>query len=536
MSPKYIILTIISTVLNGQFYSQSIVWTNSYNQIITSQSKTYSLHTEVNDVVCGTNGALYIAGRYEGDVNDNIPGGAYLNKYDGTGAVEWSVNVLYNWHMKLAISPNGYIGLIAADSTKSYIAFYDQSDGSLISKTSIFSNNPLCAVTGLEFEPAGSFYITGTFTGPIQIQNESFVPTNSSDQYMFVARFHSSGSLAWLKVSSKGSIGKPCLITLGSAVCVGFNYTGAFQLASYTLTTNTTTGFDCAVMKLDSNGSYQWCREFRGDDMQEIVSLSHDISGNLVVAGCFLSELIWNGTTQTVTPNNVNAYFASFNQSGNPLSIHTFGQHITIVFDTDLDPDGNLYWSGGYSGNITLGGQNYTTSAMVAPFLCRLSPNGQISSVLTSVVSGYASGGKVARDSLNNIYYIGNYTGELNFQSHQWKSGQGVFILKLAYETETEVQERYQPSGFLIYPVPSQGKFQIEAHGIIPGIYKINVYDIFGKQVYHESLQTDQTHSTDFSSTIDMHSMDSGEYIIEVVRENQEKEAIVIKRQINIKN
>ncbi len=75
--------------------------------------------------------------------------------------------------------------------------------------------------------------------------------------------------------------------------------------------------------------------------------------------------------------------------------------------------------------------------------------------------------------------------------------GQGdTWIMKLAPWDHTGVEEQAGESGILLYPNPTTGDLQLQAHGLHGDGWQLQIVDALGRMVYTATLNTSRLRTT----------------------------------------
>jgi len=180
---------------------------------------------------------------------------------------------------------------------------------------------------------------------------------------------------------------------------------------------------------------WKWESQIGGSGSDYSRDVISDPEGNIYIAGSFSGDIEY-GSYSFTSLGRWDALVAKFDNASNCLWIKQFSasQDEKIeIFSIDLDNTGNLYMTGYFTGNVTLG--DYTlwgSSEYSSLFLAKLNTTGDVLMANDPAV-GANIGIKVDSDEEGNIYIIGSNNTSLNFHysylikcdpngSHQWTS------------------------------------------------------------------------------------------------------------------
>ncbi|MBW6514080.1 MAG: choice-of-anchor J domain-containing protein, partial [Candidatus Syntrophosphaera sp.] len=166
-----------------------------------------------------------------------------------------------------------------------------------------------------------------------------------------------------------------------------------------------------------------------GDDRGN--SLTRDASGNLYVAGSFEYSVTFGATTLT-SHGSSDFFLAKMDPLGNWLwAISAGGDSLDYATGVEVDAAGNIYVSGGFGSTASFGPFNYTASGYTDPFVAKLDSQGNWLWVKRAS-SSYAAYGFVSLDPQGNVWFSGIYSGITQFGTiNLIASVYDIFVCKL---------------------------------------------------------------------------------------------------------
>lgn len=206
---------------------------------------------------------------------------------------------------------------------------------------------------------------------------------------------------------------------------------------------------DAYIQKLDANGNLAWAKAIGGPDVVNIHAMEVDGAGNVVVAGFFRTMVDFDPGPNTLmdsTNSQSEGFVVKLDANGNllwaastesTLSSNDYVQCHSMV----LDAVGNIYVGGSYGGGIDFdpgpGTQIYTNMGGLNAFTWKLSPNGNLLSVIELGEIGHAIDVQIAIDDPGNLFFAGSFYDSLDVApgpttNFQYSEGlRDVFIAKV---------------------------------------------------------------------------------------------------------
>jgi hypothetical protein len=216
-----------------------------------------------------------------------------------------------------------------------------------VEKTMIDSNGDIIAI--------------GTFSGTVDFDPGIGVSEMTSNGWndAFIVKFDTTGNLIWVRTLGGADFDGANVIEVDASdnIFVAGGYYGTIDIdpgAGEVLITSS--GISAYLLKLDSNGDYQWSRNLTGSDVR-ISAIGTGPQG-VVCAGTFHFTAEFNnegtsvqltslGATDVYVMNLTNAgVFASIEQIGTP------DQNPVQAFE--MDASGNIYLASEYEGSIDI--------------------------------------------------------------------------------------------------------------------------------------------------------------------------------------
>lgn len=264
-------------------------------------------------------------------------------------------------------------------------------------------------------DAAGNSYVSGYFDGPISFGTTT-VPAGSSD--LFVAKIDAAGNHRWIVPIRAGRNINSGVLNACLAVDVSGNVYVAGNFVSPTLTLGNTTlanvgGADLFVGKLDPNGNWLSAVRAGGTGNEMVGSLALDSSGNAYLAGQFTGTSSF-GSTVMVSAGQQDCFVARLDANGSwRWAVRGGGSGQEWNSDVGLDANGFVYLS---SLVDTAGQFGPFMIPATSVFIAKIDAITGTCQRVTSVVGiRYFNYGHLAVAADGNCYLGGNFLGTVRF-------------------------------------------------------------------------------------------------------------------------
>ncbi len=197
---------------------------------------------------------------------------------------------------------------------------------------------------------------------------------------------------------------------------------------------------DAFLLKLTSEGTVQWAKQFGGLYQDSISHVVVDVQGNLIIQGVFADEVTWGGQKMHAGGgSDSDVLLAKYDSNGNHLWSKNFGNQFNeVAGGVAVDPAGNIVMTGSYDRSITFGDAEYGCAGESDVFVARFAADG---SVLWSKTFGGARediGFGIAVDASGASTVSGWFFGKMTIsdktngdKSITGKGNKEFFLLKL---------------------------------------------------------------------------------------------------------
>ena len=320
-------------------------------------------------------------------------------------------------------------------------------------------------------DQAGNIYIAGEFRDSMNLNpngnsviHVAHPPTSQYSKYndLFVAKYTSTGQYIWSK--SFGGVYSDAVHSMALDSSGNIYIVGEFMdvvdfdpgPSSYFLTVPSRTyywsgGANGFILKLNSSGQFQNAYNIGGFLHDEVNDIEIDDDGNIFLIGSFSDTLILGSGTNQVQfvsgpLGSTGTFVAKYSPNFNLIWAKSF-TGIGRVSDSkfDIDKSGNIICTGKFESTINFnpGTTGFTRSSNLGAgstygYLLRMDEYGVPQWVNVFKSKLYAEGIDVATDDSLNIYAMGMFKGETNFDpgsnnyilTFESKESQDMYISK----------------------------------------------------------------------------------------------------------
>ncbi len=213
--------------------------------------------------------------------------------------------------------------------------------------------------TGISVDSSGTAYITGQFSGTVDMDPGTGVQnlTSAGHDDIFIAKYSASGDYIWAKriggassEATHGIVHDP----QGNIYITGFFHQSVNFDPGGGNHTLTASGADAFLAKYDANGNYVWAFKIGDIEYESGRSIARDPSGNIIIGGSFKGTVDFNPAAGTANLTSIGAYdyfLAKYDADGQYLWARNWGRanQNASVTGISVDASGNIFLSGNVS-------------------------------------------------------------------------------------------------------------------------------------------------------------------------------------------
>lgn len=223
---------------------------------------------------------------------------------------------------------------------------------------------------GMKVSTNGDIFITGSIgdetvdfdPGPGVASFPPIPPNSNRLNDCFVAKYNTNGQYQWayvigdnVDIFSDIEQGRGIDIDQNQNVYVTgiFNGTVNFDPNGSSLLTSHDTDSDIFLLKLDSNGQFQWVKKIGGvSNIIDVEDLRVDQQGNSYIIGKHIGQIDVDPSTSSFYLTGNASFLAKYDLGGNLLWAVNMNSLVTDLWGLEISPIGRVYVSGMRSGDV----------------------------------------------------------------------------------------------------------------------------------------------------------------------------------------
>ncbi|MDZ4182419.1 MAG: SBBP repeat-containing protein, partial [Candidatus Cloacimonadaceae bacterium] len=250
---------------------------------------------------------------------------------------------------------------------------------------------------GIVTDDLGFTYQTGYFNGTATFGSNSITSSGGTD--IFVAKAAPDGTWIWAvrAGSSNNDYGRDIAFDSAGAIYVSGDFIGTASFGSYNLSSSSSAG-DIFVAKLDPTFG-TWLGAYRAGGTGTSSAYGHSIvldsQNNVYLAGYFYGNISFGSTSFTAigSSGNPDIYIAKLGSNGIwQWALQAGSNGPDYGYDIARDSSDNLYVTGGFSGYVWFGGTLVNSAGTYDAFVSKIDANGNWIWTRRGGQSGWAFG------------------------------------------------------------------------------------------------------------------------------------------------
>jgi hypothetical protein len=291
-----------------------------------------------------------------------------------------------------------------------------------IASTTTLANGP---VAGMSLDTNANCYVTGQFDGTNDFGGVTLTNESVGGSDIFVAKYSSSGVLQWAQRAGGSppnlNFGRGAGVDTNGNVYVTGGVSGPADFGSFNLPASSSQVFFLA--KYNNGGTVQWVQQGVGGQGVYGTELAVDGAGNsYALASANNGDTVAFGSINVPTPNDfdenydVSMILVKYDNTGTVQWATVMGGYgETLASKVAVDAAGNVYVSGKFDGNITIGTSNLvlSTGSLDNSFIAKFNNSGALTWV-QQLEGANVGNAEVAVDQAENVYVTGSFKTNLN--------------------------------------------------------------------------------------------------------------------------
>jgi hypothetical protein len=274
-------------------------------------------------------------------------------------------------------------------------------------------------------------YLAGSFSGTVDFnpRRSRLDVTSGGGTDAFLVKLTTSGNLDYARTfgGKADDAATGLAVTTDSRVWLGGTFAGRadFNPESGVASIGNSGGDDGFIVALDDGGHYRWAGSFAGPNDEVVADLALDDDDNVLATGQYRGAVDFdptNGDATTGLATTPQAYALKWDADGGFVWMAGFGG-VGTTYGTSIaaDRSGNVYTTGNFD-DVADFDPGAATSTLTAPpsgqvFVSKLDPSKAF--VFARALGGASATdtgpGEIAVDKDGNIYTTGRFTGTKDF-------------------------------------------------------------------------------------------------------------------------
>jgi len=431
-----------------------------------------TLNENATTVAVDANHDIYFAGNFSGAsttigsytfINDTTNGTSdiFIAKCDPNGNVTWAtsiggngtdqlVNMVVDVSGNLLVTGNftghdihfGATTLINQGLINIFLAKYNPLGNLVWVKQ--FGGNSYAYPEGLATDSTGNYYMSGSFATSA-IAFDTVILTRIGMRDMFIAKFDSSGNVAWAR--SKGKM----YSTLSKGVSTDDNgncyvmgsFNGDTVVFGNTALVNHTLGLeDFYLVKYNASGNVVWARSAGGTDSDGNFgnnTIATTSKGTSYITGAFQSDSLYFGGVFITKAGFTDGFTAKYDSAGNFAWAKSIGGiYDDFGYGIALDTNENICVVGVFfSPSFTFGATTLTNLGSYDVFILNYDSSGNANWAKSINGNLAESSSAITIDKQNNGYVAGTFgSSTITFDTISLShiGGNDAFLAKFGYQ------------------------------------------------------------------------------------------------------
>ena len=285
-------------------------------------------------------------------------------------------------------------------------------------------------------DTSGNVLITGNFYHTVDFDPDTstYNITSTGNSDVFILKLDSNGDFIWAKNVGGTNLDEGNCITVDDAANVyltgQYKATPDFDPGPNVYTFPYEGGWNCFVLKLDSNGAFGWANVHSGSSDVIGEGIALDTLGNVFTTGHFKSNADFNGGTgvfNLVSNGQKDIFLSKISSTGDFMAaVHYGGSNYDAGYAVDVDSENNIYVTGYYYGMVDFnhgaGTFNLTPNGNSDAFVLKLNSNNTFCYAFTLGGGDPDMGWGVSVNASGILATTGNYEGMVDFDPGPWTS------------------------------------------------------------------------------------------------------------------
>lgn len=318
----------------------------------------------------------------------------------------------------LTVDPSGTNLVLSGTNNVGYVSRFS-TDGQH-QWTYAFNSSNFSAISDIASDAAGNGYILGVFSGTMDIDpgnDQTFITSSGTNSY-FLVKLSPTGQLVWYQTFNNQATPfyNANIAIRSNAVYIAGNYNGTVDFDNSSNVNELTAQDigDCFVLKLNTEGVFQWVRSYGSanntlENYESIADIAVGPNGDILISGIFYVPGDFNpgpGETQLTTVGASDGYLIRMTSNGDYIWAKSSGiQGEEINSRISFTSDGSIY-------NIGTTGEYTQNTANEDIYIRKLNESGNLEWSHQIGESDMEQGISLTVDNENHLYVCGDYSSQ----------------------------------------------------------------------------------------------------------------------------
>lgn len=349
-----------------------------------------------------------------------------------------------------------------ADSPKALFLIKIDLDGELI-WSQVFTGGSIKDIYDISLSTNNDILIGGYYGMELYFADTLLL--SEARSAAFYAKFQTNGQLQW--ANSIGETGNSRITTTAvyqdQHFYLGGYYDDTLKVFNQTFPANTNDA-DAFILSVDQNGAFRWVNKAGGVFEEEPTAMEQDEQGNVYIGGRLIGVLVVNDSLSIQSRDgNADCFLIKYDSLGNACWAQSFGGNQLQFLEDMAYQEGQLWLSGTFEENITIGTLQLEVTNAFDGYLAQLDTTGEA----MQLIALPSSSGNVLPNNLSfdtaGMLVAGDFSGELDLGSSKLETNPGVFNSFIVRWNEliSSVPTTFPLTEAFITPNPSGDFFNI---------------------------------------------------------------------------
>jgi len=215
---------------------------------------------------------------------------------------------------------------------------------------------------------------------------------------------------------------------------------------------------DIFIVKLDTNGNWQWAKSAGGSSIDRGYDIAVDNNGDIRITGLFYISITFGETTLN-SSGEWDIYVVKIDTNGNFIwAVRGGGNSSDCGWGIAIDYDKNSYITGDFQGSATFGTTTITSQGIRDVYVAKLDDNGNWQWAISAGGADWEEGYAIAVDNNGYVFTTGYFDGSATFGSTTLttEGDYDVFVAKVSHDSVN------LPPSLPTIDGPNSGKSEVE--------------------------------------------------------------------------